>query len=436
MTATVSTVVNAALHKARTARGAPLVIQATPYCSTPLTLLAGLASSSIQGADHRDRLEVGLLIGAQQVAEAVRDRRLELSTWHPHGALRSVVEDGHASYLRLRASEVLPRLRGRVDVALVRVGPPDKHGLCSVGPSGTMTQALIASARMIVAEIDPTFPRIGGPAALIRRDQLDIIVDTDTTEQWPISQVATPAMSAAAALVTALIPPRATVQLGIGALPDAVGMALAASDHRNLKVIGVASRPIVRMLESGVALDHPASVRVVEILGQRDVLDYFHNNPALSLHSSTTMHDPQWLGRIPALVSVCTGLLIDEQANVASERVGSRVVSGIGGSVDFIEGARRSDGGLAIMVFTATGPVQRSRLVERLKPCEVTIPGCLIDVVVTEYGIADLRGIDDAERATRLRAVFHAAPSETPIVEDDTAGLTGAVNEGPIINIM
>jgi 4-hydroxybutyrate CoA-transferase len=394
------------LKRARSSPDASLTIVPTAYCATPSTLLAALATAADNQRGVVDQLEAGFLLDGATVADAVRSGRLKYRTWHPHGVTRALVEEGHAEYIRLRASAVAARLAGRVDVALVRVSPPDRNGWCSLGPSGSITRPLIDAARFVVAEIDPRAPRLRGPAAQVHRHELDHIVDAEIAPAWPTPKAPDAAMMKAAHHVAALLPPQAAVQLGIGTLPQAVGHVLATSDRGDIRLMGMASRAAVEMLRIGVLRRSPDTIRVTEILGESDVVEYFDTHPALSLHSSITMHDADWLGRTPNLISVCTGLQIDETGSVALERVGGRVISGIGGSVDFIEGAGRSAGGLSVIVMTAMAASQVSRLVTRLEKPAVTISGRLVDIVVTEYGVADLRGCRSEERADRLRAVF------------------------------
>lgn len=403
MTEPAAATVARVLRSARTGPGDPLRIVPSPYCSTPTTLLRALADQA--GPAPLDRLGAGFLLGGADLGDAARDGRLAVSTWHPHGVTRRLVAEGGARYTPMRASQVAAHLAGSVDVALVRVSPPDGAGNCCVGPSGSITVPLVRAARVVIAEVDPDGPRYRGPGATVAWADIDAAVTAQDPVDWPSTAPPDDAVRAVAARVADLVAPGASVQLGIGALPEAVGRRLAGSAHRGLRLVGMASQAAVDMLASGVVAPEPGAIRVAEILGDRDVVRFFDGHPALELHSSTTMHDAAWLGRIPRLVSVCTGLLIDTRGNVASERVGSRVISGIGGSLDFLDGARRSPGGLAVIVLTCAGPDGASRLVDALPPGATTIDGSGVDLVVTERGVADLR-CDPGHRARRLRAIF------------------------------
>lgn len=398
------------LRSARAGAGDALTVVPSPYCSTPTTLLRGLADQA--GRERVDQVATGFVLGGAALGDAVREQRLQLSTWHPHGVTRRLVGEGLARYTPLRASEVLAHLDGSVDVALIRVSPPDAQGRCCVGPSGSITVPLVRTARVVLAEVDPEGPRYAGPGATVSWDDIDAVAEAQEPVLWPPTPDPDAAGLAAAARVVELVPSGATLQLGIGTLPEAVGRALARSAHRGLRLVGTASRSAVLMLEAGVVAPVPGAVRAAEILGDTDVVRYFEGHPSFTLHSSTTMHDARWLGTIPTLVSVCTGLLLDTCGNVASERAGSRIISGIGGIVDFLDGARRSPGGLTVIVMTSHGPTGASRLVEALPPDAITAAGSGVDLVVTEHGVADLRGPLD-ERPERLRAVF-AAPGAAP----------------------
>jgi acyl-CoA hydrolase len=237
-----------------------------------------------------------------------------------------------------------------------------------------------------------------------------------------ISHEPTPAAARIAALVAELLPRNPTVQLGIGAVPEAVTVALGEGGLGTVRLVGMGSDHLVRLFDTGALRRSDtfpnSAVTAVELLGTRTILDAAHENPAIGVVSSSTCHDPRWLATLPRLVSVNSALQVDLTGQVSGEGIGGRVLAGVGGSFDFFEGARASDGGLRIVALeSTTDGGETSKIVPALgEGSAVSIPRHSVDVVVTEHGVARLAGRSLAERIDGLIGV--ASPSHRHALAD------------------
>jgi 4-hydroxybutyrate CoA-transferase len=376
-------------------------IVCSPGCSTPETLLDGLASRA--QSRPGDTLHAGLLVGDLGFLTAVSAGNLGFETWHVAARARRLMDAGKLSYIPLRASDVATHLRGGFDACLVRVGPPDTSGYCSLGPSLTYTRRAMHASRTVIAEVDPTMPRTCGDT-LVRWDDFTAVVES--AEPMPeYDSSAGPVADRIAATVLTLLPERPTLQLGIGAIPEALARQLVTAGWTGLSFVGMVSDAIAELVEVGAA----DSVEAVELMGSADLMKSAHRNDRVRMVSSDHCHDARRMARRPRFTSVNSALAIDLSGQVASEGLGTRVVAGIGGSVDFFEAARMSDGGCRILAMTASAPGGTSRILARLPAgTPVTLPHHLVDVVVTEHGVARLAGKSLGDRAEALIAV--AAP--------------------------
>ncbi len=379
-------------------------IVASPYCATPETLLRELGT-------HAQRvggltLAAGLLFGTHPYIDAAYSGDLSVRSWHVGGPARRLARDGLVDYVPCRAGDVGGTFHGGVDVVLVRVGPPDRHGNCSLGPSLSYTRAAIDNAALVIAEVDETFPRTCGTATSIPRSGIDVLVETDTPTCTYATATPTAESARIADLVLDLLPLGATLQVGIGTVSEAVAAALDPSDLRGMQLVGLANDAMAALLEPG-----RASVRItaVELMGTERLFRAAHDNPAVQMEPSAHVHDPAWLATLPRLVSVCSALQVDLTGQVASEAIEDTLVAGIGGSADFFEGAHLSESGLRIVALPSTTTRGASRIVRRLgASTPVTLPRHSVDAVVTEYGVAWLRGRTLRERGDALMGV--AAP--------------------------
>ncbi|MER5619425.1 acetyl-CoA hydrolase/transferase C-terminal domain-containing protein [Streptosporangium sp. NPDC002544] len=386
-------------------------IVGAPGCGTPETLLRALGET----ADllHAPTLYSGLQLGGYPFLDAVRQGHLRYLTWHPYGPARRSVAAGFGEYVPTRASAV-PGLfdHWNTDAALVRVSPPDRNGYCSLGPSASYVRAAVTRARVVLAEVDPLVPRTYGDTTL-HVSEITALVEADTP-MCEFHEAARDEVSdRIAAHVLDLLPERPVLQFGLGSIPESLIHGLAHSDLRGAQVIGMATDAMVALFERGVlsplsVMPSPA-ISAVELMGTRILMDFADRNPAIGVFDSRTGHTPWHLGGLPGVVSVNSAVEVDLFGQVNSETVRGIQVSGIGGSIDFVEGAYGSPGGLSVIAIgSRTADGRHSRIVPALaSDAVVTVPRHTPDVVVTEYGVAWLRGRTRAERAESLASVAH-----------------------------
>ena len=375
-------------------------ILAAPCCGTPETLLEELG----RYAQRTDGLQLtaGLTFGSFPHERAVRAGRLRYRTWHPSGVGCDLVRVGLAEYLPLRASDVRAVITGNVDVLLLRISPPDRDGWCSTGPTASYTRAAVETARLVIAEIDPDLPRTSGDARVHVSEIGRLVTAEDPTPYYPGPSRTDPRIAVIAEHVAGIIPEGATVQLGLGAVTEAVGELLGRrADPFGIRVLGMITEQMIPLVEAsnGTAV-------AVELMGGPKLMAWADRNSRVEMTSSDRVHDPVFLSRIGTFVSVNSAASVDLTGQVVSDAIDGRVVSGIGGSADFFEGAHLSGDGLRILALTSTtGRGLPAIVPEHPAGTQVTIPRHSIDVVVTEHGAAWLRGRTVGERREALLAI-------------------------------
>ncbi|WP_258006677.1 acetyl-CoA hydrolase/transferase family protein [Arthrobacter sp. AFG20] len=390
--------------------GASLV--ASSYCSTPTTLLNRLGAVADKSAGLS--LSAGLLLGDLAFLDAVRRGDLQFRTWHASGPVRALATSGQVGYLPARASSVSALVGRDTDVALIRVSPPDSRGRCSLGPSASYTKTLVESARIVIAEVDPDFPVPQGDDTWVSTDQIDYFMDSDTPmAEYPSSDPSS-AVREIARHVVGLIPAGAHVQLGIGAVAEAVASELARSGPGGLRMIGLGCDQMTDLMASGQLIsDGRPSIIAAELLGSEKIFSAAGDHPGIWLASSKTIHNPVWLASLPRLISVCSALAVDLSGQVASETMDGKVLAGIGGSADFFDGAGLSPGGVRIVALPSVTAKGISRIASSFGAgTAVTMPRHSVDVVITEHGVATLTGLSTVERALALANI--AAPEHRP----------------------
>lgn len=330
-------------------------------------------------------------------------------------ALRAPVNDGRADFVPIFLSDV-PGLfsSGTVslDVAVVQLSPPDSHGYCSLGTSVDAARAAVDSARFVVAEINDRMPRTHGNTA-VPFDRIDAFVHTDR----PLAEHAPGGEDEVIArigeLVAGLVENRATLQMGIGAVPDAVLARL--GDKRDLGVhTEMFSDRLLDLMATGAITNrfkqvHPGRTVTSFVLGSKRLYDFVHDNPMVEFHSCDRTNDTALIGRNPRVTAINSAIQIDLTGQVCADSIGHRIYSGIGGQMDFIRGAARSRGGKPIIALPSTAAEGRhSRIVWELTPGSgvVTTRGH-VHWVVTEYGAVNLHGLSIRERADALISIAH-----------------------------
>lgn len=360
----------------------------------PLELFVGMMTSMTLKPEHADRFRFRGLNGA--------------------GTTRTLTTANLLDIIPAYVSAVPALIRSRairVDVVLLRARPHPKPGFFTVGVVADFIPAMVQAARCVIAEIDERLP-VTSQDALIAEADIDVLAECDADEILLPDPEPDEIDKRVAAHVAALIPDGATIQVGIGGLPVAVCRAL--ESHRDLGVhSGVISDVVVDLVEKGIVTNARKGIdagRIVTggLFGSRRLMDFADGNDALEMRSSEYTHSQQVLARVQNLYAINSGIEVDLTGNVNSEVAGGRYLGAIGGQPDFVRGAFASPGGRAIIALPSTTPDGRhSRLVASLEGRPVTTSRADVDIVVTEYGVADLRGRSFSERAERLRAIAH-----------------------------
>jgi len=390
-------------------------IIAGAYCGGPTSLLRGVADRS---AGRGWQLCTGLLLDDGGAYEAAGSGDLRLMTWHVSGAGRELAERGLLDYLPVRASQLEKRMATwDLDAALIRVTPPDSDGWCSLGPSAGYALTAIKTAKLCIAEVDDALPRTFGQSR-VHVTALDVLVPSTTPTPTYHSVDPDDVSRAIARHVLTLLPDRPVLQVGVGAATEAIVTALAEAGVDQLRFVGMGTDAMVDLFERGLLDDDRPVIQSPDLFGTQRLMRFAHENPVVGVFPSSVAHSPQWLAEQQRLVSVNSAVEIDLSGQVNSEVVAGRQIAGIGGSIDFIEAATHSTRGLRVIGLpSTTRDGHRSRIVPRLGAnATVTIPRGMVDVVVTEHGIAQLDGKTLRQRAEALINV--AAPQHRQALGD------------------
>jgi 4-hydroxybutyrate CoA-transferase len=386
-----------------------------PGCGLPVDLCDALGAAATRFR--------GLLVYAGLIFEPTRmldvdPECIRLVSLHPTGPVEPLIVRGDADYLPLRYSRIpetfSPDGPLPLDAALVQVSPPDARGYCSLGVSVGTTAPIVHSAPLVIAEVNPQMPRTHG-AGMVHVSDIDLGVEVDHPLVPLKPARVTEVEQTIARHVAALVPDGATIQIGIGAVPQAILDAF--GGHRDLGVhSGMLCDGMLPLVEAGVltgvrkSLD-PYRLAAGEVLGTEPLFTFVDDNPAVLMLPAMKSHGLEYVRDQANFVSINSALEVDLTGQVNAEWLNGRQVSGLGGSFDFVEGAMYAPGGLSILAMTSTAARgTTSRIVPALAAgAAVTTPRHCVDYVVTEYGVADLRARTLRERAAALSAIAHPA---------------------------
>ena len=330
---------------------------------------------------------------------------LRLSAYCGAGANRALADAGVLDiqphpYSRFAALLREKKLPG--DVVLVQLSPPDADGNYSLGIAAEYLVPALAGCRAIVAEVNRQVPWTYSER-MLRRQDIALLVESDRPPASPPSKPPSEAERAIARHAAAFIPDGATLEFGLGALPDAVCAEL--GNRKNLRVhSGALGDGAVELMRSGAV--HEADCGV--LMGGRKLFDFAHRNPAVRLRSTEHTHDPRVLLGIERFVAINSAVEVDLTGQVNAEVAGGSYLGAVGGALDFVRAANQSAGGVSLLL------VRASRIVAQLQG-PVATPRSEAGVIVTEFGSADLRGLGLAERRRRMIAI--AAPENRAALE-------------------
>ncbi|MCK4900473.1 MAG: acetyl-CoA hydrolase/transferase family protein [Anaerolineales bacterium] len=385
----------------------------TGNCSVPKKVLAAL----VDYAPNLENVEIchALTVGPADYVAPRMEGHLRVNTMFISSNIRQAVNEGRADFTPVLLSELtLLFKRGilPVDVALIHVSPPDEHGFCSLGIEVGLTKSVAESARIIIAEVNQRMPRTLGDS-FIHVSKLDYVVPVDyPLPELPMSSDGkSEVVENIARYIAELIPDEATMQMGIGAIPDAVLKHL--MDKKDLGIhTELFSDGIIELVEAGVLTNarktlHPGKIIAGFLLGTQRLYEWVDDNPLIELHPTEYINDPFVIAQNDKMIAINSAIEVDLTGQVCADSIGHKLYSGVGGQLDFIYGASRSKGGVPIIALPSTAK-NFSRITATLKPgAGVITTRNHVHYIVTEYGTADLYGKTIRQRAQSLINIAH-----------------------------
>ena len=380
--------------------------------ATPIPLLDALAARTDVDGVRLYHLHTS---GTDSFVDERCARRLRSISFFVGPNVRAAVADGRADFMPVFLSDV-PKLFSTgaipLDVALVQLSPPDRHGFMSLGTSVDAARAAVDSAKLVLAEINDQMPRTHGNS-VIHVDHVHAFVRTNRPlHEAPIAPQ-TEVEARIGERVAALVDNGATIQMGIGGIPDAVLARLA--NHHDLGVhTEMFSDGLIPLIEGGVVtnrhkLVHPGRTVTSFVSGSRRLYDYIDDNPTVEFHGCDRTNDTSLIRKNPKVTAINSAIEVDLSGQVCADSIGAAIFSGIGGQMDFLHGAALSTGGKPIIALPSTaarGTVSRITCRLKLGAGVVTTRGH-VHWVVTEYGARDLHGLTLRERGEALISIAH-----------------------------
>ena len=381
-----------------------------------------LIKAMVNNKDHYENITVSQMVSASPMMTTLPENSdtFRYEGWFTGSYATKAIMEGRGDYVPVFFHEIPGMMRDGtipVDVAMVTLSKPDKHGFCSTGVSSDYTMQAIRSAKVVIAEINDQAPYTYGET-FVHIDDIDYLVETSRPlPEMPPAKV-TPVAEKIAKNVASLIKDGDNLQLGIGAIPEAVLAQL--GDRRHLGIHSeMISDGVVDLYNKG-AID--CSIKTVDqgkmvigfIIGTKKLYDFADHNPAIELSQIDYVNHPEVVAKLNDMVSINSCVQIDLLGQIASESIGPKQISGVGGQVDFIRGAKMAhDGrGRAIIAMPSITEKRDGTRISKVVPyldhgAAVTTSRNDADYVVTEYGIAHLRGRTMRDRARLLIDIAH-----------------------------
>lgn len=400
----------------------------TGNCSTPKELLGAL----VDRAPELEDVEIcqALTIGPADYVAPEMEGHLRVNTMFISHNIRQAVHEGRADFTPVLLSEFPLLFKNSIlplDVALVHLSPPDEHGFCSFGVENGLTKSPTESAKVIIAEVNERMPRTLGDS-FIHVNRLDYVVPVN----YPLAEMrmaeggSSEIIDKIAQYIADLIPDGATIQMGIGAIPDTVLKYL--YDKRDLGVhTELFSDGVIDLVDAGVLTSrkktlHPGKIIAGFLLGTQQLYEWVDDNPMIELHPTEYINDPFVIAQNDRMVAINSAIEIDLTGQVCADSIGPRLYSGVGGQLDFIYGASRSKGGVPVIALPSTATMRDgstiSRIVSLLKyGAGVVTSRNHVHYVVTEHGVANLYGKSIRQRAESLINIAHPDFRETLLDE-------------------
>lgn len=390
----------------------------TGNCSVPQKVLAAL----VEYAPQLENVEIcqALSIGPADYVDPKLQGHLQVNTMFVSANVRKAVQDGRADFTPVLLSEFTLLFKNKhlpVDVALIHVSPPDEHGFCSFGIEVGLSKSPAESARIIIAEVNQQMPRTLGDAFIhVSRLTYMVPVDYELPELLMSEGEIDENTDKIAAYIAEMIPDGATMQMGIGAIPDSVLKYL--YDKRDLGVhTELFSDGVIGLVEAGILTGarksiHSGKMIAGFILGSKRLYKWVDDNPLIELHKTEYVNDPFVIAQNERMVAINSAIEVDLTGQVCADSIGPKLYSGVGGQLDFIYGASRSKDGVPIIALPSTTRLRDGRKISRIAAMLNHGAGVVttrnhVRYIVTEYGVADLYGKTIRQRATQLISIAH-----------------------------
>ena len=388
---------------------------------TPVYLLNELAKES---GRLRDVEMVSITIhGDIDVCKPEYAGNFHMNSMFVSASIRQAVAEGRADYIPVFLSEI-PELFKRnilpLDVAIVQVSVPDEHGYCSLGVSVDVARSAVNTAKHVIAQVNPNAPRTHGDG-MIHASRLHAMVwCEDPMPESTYAEKVTEKELRIGKYIAELVEDRSCLQMGIGAIPDAVLKCL--GNHKDLGVhTEMFSDGLIDLFDNDIVNNkykriHPNKTVTGFALGSRRLYDYVDDNPAFNFLDIDYVNDPHVIRRNPKVVAVNSCVEVDVTGQVCSDSIGTYQYSGVGGQMDFIRGASLSEGGKPIIALSSRTNKGLPRIVPILKPgAGVITTRSHVHYIVTEYGVAYLFGKNLRQRAKALIDIAH--PDDRDLLE-------------------
>jgi acyl-CoA hydrolase len=338
-------------------------------------------------------------------------------------SLRNAVKEGYADYVPVFLSEIPELFKQNIlpiDVAIVQVSTPDMHGYCSLGVSVDIARSAVNTAKILIAQVNPNAPRTHGDGLIHSSRFHAMVYCEDALHEANFGERVGADEIRIGGYIAELVEDKSTLQMGIGAIPDAVLRCLL--NHKNLGVhTEMCSDGIIELVEKDVINNkfkniHPNKTVSSFALGSKKLYDYVSDNPAFAFLDVEYVNDPHVIRRNDKMISINSAIEIDITGQACSDSIGTYQFSGVGGQMDFMRGASLSNGGKPIIAIPSRTAKGVPRIVPTLKPgAGVVTTRAHMHYVVTEYGVAYLFGKNLRQRARALINIAH--PDDREMLE-------------------
>jgi acyl-CoA hydrolase/RimJ/RimL family protein N-acetyltransferase len=382
-------------------------------CGVPYHLVQELAAHADQMADNE--IVHLLTLGDTPSADPKFQTQFRHNTFFVSANIREAVSEGRADYTPIMLSDIPELFRQKrmpLDVAMIQISPPDRYGYSSLGISVDITKAASESADIVIAQINEKMPITHGDSFIDIREIDYLVPFNEPLREFQGDEI-TETVEQIGSFVARLVENESTLELGIGALPQAVCNNLLDSGVQDLGIhTEMFSDSLLPLIDAGIVTNKKKSINNGKVvasfaMGSSKLYEYINDNPLFQFHDTSYVNDPYVIGQNRKMVAINSALEVDLTGQVCADSLGYRFYSGIGGQVDFIRGAKRSQGGKAIICIPSTaldGTI--SRVVPQLSEGAgvVTTRGD-VDVIITEYGLANMHGKTIRERVLSLIAI-------------------------------